>query len=149
MDIGILYSWLGHFEYIIVTLLHNAINFQLLLCEFSGNRHGARVVRTVVIQFAAGVAQGQPAVFQWCVAGIAVHDLAVLCKYGGKRNALRHGTGDTVNLSANKSLGNAWGYHTLCRGVHLVAYIAGTLYGFNFLLLLSGAHLYYGFDKRY
>ena len=61
VHIFIFYARLGHLEHIVVALLHNAVDVQLPLCELAVDGHCAGVVRAVVVQLAACIADDDAA----------------------------------------------------------------------------------------
>ena len=143
----ILHAGFGHLQHVVVTLLHDGVDFQLPLREMPADGHGARVIRAVVVELATGIAQRQPPGLQRGVAGRTVHDFAVLREDGGKRDATGQRARHAVDLSADVALGHAWTDEPLRRGVHGVSHLASPLYGLDFLRLLCGAHLHYRLDE--
>ena len=130
-----------------MTCFHDAVYFELTLCEFSVHRESTSVVRAVVLGvFCTRVAQCEAAAFQYVVRRCAVHYLAMLCEDCSETYLLTHRVSHTVNLSANVLLGKSRFCETHCGGVHLVTNGACFL---NFCNLNVGFHLTHLYHSHY
>ena len=147
VHIGIFHTGLGHFEHIVVTGFNDGVYLQLALRELTADRHRARVVGTIVVEFATSVAECQASFLKFGVRGVAVHDFPVLGEDGGKADALSQTAGHTVDLSSYKAFGNARTNQQLGCGMHRITHIAGSFDGLNLLRFLRGAHLYHSLDQ--
>ena len=67
VHISIFYPRLGYLEHIVVTGLHDGIDLLLALRELAVDGHRARIVGTVVIEFAACITKCQTACLQTIV----------------------------------------------------------------------------------
>ena len=76
-----------------------------------------------------------------------MHNLAMLAEDSGKAITLSQAAGDTIDLTSDKTLSNAWANEQLGCGMHRITHLARTLDGFNLLRLLGGAHLDYSLDQ--
>ena len=131
-----------------MTGFDDGIDFQLALAELAVDGHRAGMVGTIVVQFATGIAERQPAFLQSGTGRIAVHDLAMLREDGGKAGAASQRTGNTVDLSTDETLRHAGLDKQLSRCVHGVADIAGAVDSSNLLQFLGASHFHHRFDKR-
>ena len=144
----IFYARLGHLECIVMTGFHDRVNLQLALCELTAYRHGACIVRTIVVDgFCTCIAKSQAAFLEYVHGWIAMHDFTVLGKDGWETD---HGTirvGNAVDLSC---------YIFLCQprtgkshgcGVHLVTDDSSTLQFLNLFCRLGRSHLHYSLNE--
>ena len=77
-----------------------------------------------------------------------MHDFSMLAKNRGETRSVGQRTGDAVYLTANETLRHTGLHQQLRRGMHRVAYVAGTVDGGYLLRLFGGAHLDDGLDER-
>ena len=65
VHVGIFHTGASHFEHIVVTLFHNAINVELALAELATHGEGASMVGAIVVEvFGAAVAKSEASGFQ-------------------------------------------------------------------------------------
>ena len=65
MHIHIFHAGFCHIEHIVVTGLDDGVDLQLALRELAVDGHGTSVVGAIVIEFTAGIAEGQPSCFEF------------------------------------------------------------------------------------
>ncbi len=139
---------LSQLEGEIMALLDDCVDLALAIGKFAVDRGSAGVVAAVVvISLGAGVDEEQAARLEEAVAGIAMHDLAVLCDDGGEGYHGAKGIGDAIEHAADEMLRDTRCAETHGCGVHLAAYGACVLYLTDLGLALDGAHTDDGLDK--
>ena len=57
MHVKVFHAGFGYLQHIVVTVFHDAVNLLLALGEHPVDRHGACIVRAVVVEFAARIAE--------------------------------------------------------------------------------------------
>ena len=92
---------------VVVTGLDDGVYLQLTLGELAADRHGAGMIRAVVVQFATCIAESQTASLQQGCRRIAVHDFAMLREDGGEAGTACQTACYAVDLSAYEALRNA------------------------------------------
>ena len=66
----------------------------------------------------------------------------MLTEDGGEAHLVCQRTGNAVNLTSNEAFCHPGFDQQLGSGVHGIAYVAGTVNGFDFLCFFGRAHLY-------
>ena len=139
---------LGHIQYVVVTGLHDAVDFQLALGELAAYWEGAGVVRAVeLLVLRTGITKCQTAFLQTVERRIAVHDLAVLGE--NSRKTLMHAQrmSHAVHLTADIFLRHPRARQPHGRGMHLIAHGTGLLNLRNLQIRLHLPHVYDSHDQ--